>query len=455
MISMDQNANNEAQLATFTFPDGKKYDGSVKRTADNNFELSVDDLTEEDWSIVERIEAYAKKEDDKYLFLDNYFAGRSSHEGRISVGNTTFFSPTKTLHTNDPTNPLSLNIMSLSASVDNLDIWFNQSLFSFHNPMHMNDTLDYSLQKKIGEYDFKGLKLSFILSIAGMGFSRLTREVKLKQVAHIGLDTVGQNNVPYLELIEAMQSVERILGLAFKSQIRVNELDVTSQDFTLTLNGEAKPSIFPTYDITLSDIRTASPNVSRQYELSFTHDQIADFQTLLDKWSELEERILPIVDLYLSSASGASTVLENIFLNRIQAIEAFNRSFRTDILAPQDDYDKQKDRIISGFTGPDKKLLKKVLQRGNDFSLEQRLRALDKGLKEKGIWTITVCDFDVIANTRNYYSHYSKDITNICLPEKLIQLTQEVGQMLLALILVELGVEPELVKQSIRRTFIV
>ncbi len=457
---MDIEDSDKPQPVSFTFPDGQKYDGFVTRTSGNDFELSVDDLPEHGWSIVERIEAFAKKEEDKYLFLDNYFAGNSSHWGRISTGTTTFFSPTKTLHTNDPDNTLSLNISTLSASVENLDVWFNQSLFSFQDLMHMTDnSLDYSLQKSIGNYTFKELDLRFTLSIGGMNPSRIPREVNLKQFASIELDTADGNDVADSVLLKAMQSVERILGLAFKFQIRVNELDVTSKAFELTLPDGTKPGAFPAYGMTLSDVRVSLPSVSRPHELSFTHDQITDFQALLDKWSELEEQITPIVDLYLSSVSGTSTAIENIFLNRIQAIEAFNRNFRNDIVLPEDEYKEQKERIISAFKGSDKKpdraLLKKVLQRGNDFSLEQRLRSLDKELKEKGIPTIMVVDFDVVANTRNYFSHYNDSIKNVCPSDKLFKLTQEAGQMLLALVLIELGIEPTLVKESIRRTFIV
>src|SRR6266496_4845330 len=186
---MMKQIKNEGQQVKFVLPDKREFEGIVKRVDTSIFELTIDNLPEEPWSVIEHLEAQAKKSDDKYLFLDVRYIGGSSHMGRANSSRTTYFSPTTTLYTNEPDNPLSQNITSLSTNVDNLDIWLNQSLFSFHNPMHMTDTMDYSLQKEVGVYDFKDFRLTFGLAIGGMKFSRFTREVNLSQAAHISLST--------------------------------------------------------------------------------------------------------------------------------------------------------------------------------------------------------------------------------------------------------------------------
>src|SRR5882757_1963577 len=150
----------ESQSVVFTLPDKRTFDGTVTRTGINEYELAVDELPEEPFSLIERLEAQAKKEDDRYLFLNVRLLGRNMHSGRTGSSSTTIFTPTITLFTNDPDNPFSLTISSLGSNVENLDLWLGDSLFSFHNPMHMEDTMDYKLQNEVGAYKFKDFTLT-------------------------------------------------------------------------------------------------------------------------------------------------------------------------------------------------------------------------------------------------------------------------------------------------------
>jgi hypothetical protein len=443
-------AVNESQAVVFTLPDKRTFEGSVKKLDLNTFELEIDDLPEEPWSVIDYMEAQAKKEDDKYLFLDVRFMGRSMHMGRNGDNSTTLFAPAVILSTNEPENTLSQSVSSLSTSIDNLDLWLNESLFTFHNPMHMQDSMDYMLQKEVGKYKFKGFALTLDLSIGGMRMSRFTREVSLRQHAHINLRST-QKDLPYMKYVEALRSFERLIGLAYRAQITSAEMDVTSQDFSWTAGDSEEPNIFPTYSITLSNVKPAVPALSYPDELTFTHNQIEDFQQLLDRWEELEDNILPMVDVFLTSTSGGSSVLENIFLNRVQAIEGFHRAFRNGDIISVDSYEEQKNRILQTFSGKDKNLLKKVLRHGNQASLAQRLAELDTELKLLGIPTVMICGFDILANTRNYYSHYENDISNVCPVKDFAQLTYQCGQMILALILIELGIDKTIVKQAITK----
>lgn len=450
--------DSKIQRVSFTFPDGSKHDGSLERVDGNSYyELSIEDLPEQAWPVIEKLEALAKRADDKYLFLDVHFSGRSWHEGRSGSRSTTHFLPLTTLYTNDPDNPLSQNVSSMYTSVDNLDLWLNKSLFSFNSTMRMSgNTMHYDMQQNSVDYDFKGFRLNFDLAISGMQHSRFTREVNLKQGASIGLHvTEGADDTSYIKLVEALRSLERLIGLAFRSPMRSVEVSVASKDHSLAIGNGPEASIWPAYEIILSDARPIAPQTSPGQELSFTHDQIEDFQTLLDKWCDIEAQITPAVDLFLSSISGHNTVLENIFLNCIQGIEGFHRSFRPGNIQPQEDYKKEANQIINNFTGTKKSLLKKVLKRGNDISLADRLRSLDTELKLKGIPTIMTCDMNVVAHTRDYYSHYKKDIIDICPPEKMAELTHQAGQMLYALILTELGISDEIVRKAIRDTSVI
>jgi|GEM_PF-6341284 len=437
----------ESQATIFILPDKRQFEGTITRIGANNFELAIDEMPEEAWNELNTIEARAKKDDDKYLFLDVRCMGRNMHVRRSTENSTTIFVPSVTLYTNEPDNPLSQNISSLSTNVENLDLWLDESLFTFHNPMHMQDSMDYMLQKDMGEYMFKGFQLSLGLAIGGMRMSRLTRSVNLSQVAHIRLRAVDEDR-PYTEFVDALRSFERLIGLAYGSQITTAELDVTSNDFSWTVGDSKEPNIFPAYSITLSNVVPSTPSYSYSQELNFTHKDVKDFQKMLNTWEKLEENILPMVDVFLTSTSGGSSVVENIFLNRVQAIEGFHRAFRNGNLIPSDEYEVKKTAILEKFTGKNKSFVKKLLKFGNQLNLSQRISELDKELKLKGIATITICDFSIVANTRNYYSHYENDISNICPGENFAELTYQCGQMILALLLIELGLDKVQVKQA-------
>jgi hypothetical protein len=451
---------NQEQRVKFTFPDGSEYDGSVTHT-ENAYMARVDDLPDGAATadvVIERLEARART-GDKYLFLKARYRDRSEEVPKngdlTNTTSTTLLSPDTTFYADDPANPLSPNVNSLSVVIENLDVWFNKSVFDLDGLISdPNGSLYFVLEDIVGEYDFKGLRLTFKLTTDGLEYRRLAREMHLKQIPSIHLNVAEDaDDVSYLELVKALRSIERLLGLAFRRSLRSVEIEVTSKDHSFIVGTWVMPVLLP-YRINLSDVQPSAAQASYPEDLSFTFDQIGDFQALLDKWTELEDQIAPIVDLFLSSVSGASGVLENIFLNRIQGIEGFHRAFRGGHRENPTEYDARKERLLDGIHGDDRSFLRRVLKFGNDLSLADRLRAFDRELSTFGIPGITVCPGEAVASTRNYYSHYEVDITPVP-SEQLPQLTHEAGQMLFALILIELGVDAEVVRRAVARTRLV
>lgn len=443
----------EARRVKFFLADGAEYDGSVTHDDNDGYTLSVDDLPEAAASanlVVERLEA-RDRTGDHWLFLGVRFRDRAeeitNRGGAIIKTTTTYLSPTTTFFSRHPDNPLSANVHSLGVEVENLDVWFYKSLFDLRRLRNDEDpygSIDYLTQYIVGNYGFKGFDLVFKLGMDGLDYTRFPREMHLKQVPIIELELPDEeDDVSYLEFVKALRSIERLLGLVFRQPLRTVKVYVKSQAYAYAWE------LFP-YRIILSDVRPSSPQVTYREDLSFTHDEIGEFQALLDKWSELEKQIEPIVDLFLSSVSGTSGVLENIFLNRIQGIEGFHRAFRGGRREDPTVYDARKQRLLEGIQGDDQSLLKRVLKFGNDLSLARRLHILDEELRAKDIKTITVCDLDSVAHTRNYYSHYEVDITPVP-REQLTELTHQAGQMLFALILTELGIDADVVSRAIER----
>jgi hypothetical protein len=416
----------QGKSVSVRFPDGNDYDGWVSRDSDGKYELTVDDLPESLVADCDRLEATAMRSAGTYLFLDARLRAKSSRGWGTADTTGAVFSPATTFFSAYPDNPLSGDITVLGARVNDLDLWLNKSSFRFARPSSLPETtLTYSVREEVAKYKFQDYMLSFYLDLETTSSSR-RRELNLKQAAHIELGvTEGASDVPYQKLVEALRSVERLLGLAFRFSIRTVVVDIISKDFDLGIGGKA-PSVFPPFNITLSDVRPSAPQVSSSNQLAFTFDQIDDFQAILNRWSKLENQLTPIVDLFLTSVSGSSSVLQNIFLNRIQGIEGFHRTLRR--------------RSLRG-TG------------GN--SLVDRLRYLDTELKAKGISIITICGLDVVANTRDYYSHYEETITDICPIDQLPELTHQTGQMLFALILTELGIDIAVVLKAVRRTGVI
>lgn len=175
------------------------------------------------------------------------------------------------------------------------------------------------------------------------------------------------------------------------------------------------------------------------------------FSNAIKIWSEKKDLLDPII-VYFIEAYEKVFHEPMSFLKIVQAVEAFSRRARNNKIMPQEEFELKVAGIVQQLSSEDdKKLIESILS--NEPRLRDRLTSIfdevnfifdiSKGKRKSLIHKI--CD------TRNYYTHFD-DINKYKLLDtidKMYYATEYMKWTLQALILNELEVDRELIKQSI------
>lgn len=174
------------------------------------------------------------------------------------------------------------------------------------------------------------------------------------------------------------------------------------------------------------------------------------FSNAIRIWSEKKDLLEPII-VYFIEAYEKVFHEPMSFLKIVQAVEAFSRRMRDNKTMPQKDFELKVEQLISQLVSKeDKKLIKGILS--NEPRLRQRL--VDIFEEVNFVFDISKTKrkslINKICDTRNYYTHFD-DINKYELldTEKMYYATEYMKWTLQILILNELEVDRELIKQSI------
>lgn len=174
------------------------------------------------------------------------------------------------------------------------------------------------------------------------------------------------------------------------------------------------------------------------------------FSSAIKIWSEKKDLLDPII-VYFIEAHEKVFHEPMSFLKIVQAVEAFSRRARNNKIMPQDEFDLKVTRIVEQLSSEeDKELIKSILS--NEPRLRDRLTSIfdevnfvfDISKKKRKSLINKICD------TRNYYTHFD-DVNKYKLldTKKMYYATEYMKWTLQVLILNELEVDRELIKQSI------
>lgn len=186
----------------------------------------------------------------------------------------------------------------------------------------------------------------------------------------------------------------------------------------------------------------------------FTYDMIKeDIEMIFDKWHDLYDNIGPVIYNMQEFFNKRAIVLENKFLNVMQAIETFHRRRRLNEKEPKAVHKQKIKAIIDSVPSEYKNWLNEKLSFSNEPSLHSRLECLfaeiDDILRKRFFGDYK----DLITkskNSRNYYTHYDVSMEKKALKgEELFFLTQRLNIFLLILLLKETGISNEKVVEII------
>jgi hypothetical protein len=180
----------------------------------------------------------------------------------------------------------------------------------------------------------------------------------------------------------------------------------------------------------------------------------SNFQTIIEKWYEIEKSIKPITSILIDSFYSKGVFDENSFLNVVQGIETFHRRFRKNKIIGEIAHQKRKREVLSNLPIEHQDWIKSILNFSNEPTLHMRI---DEILSELDIQTIKNIIKDKeqfirdVKNSRNYYTHYDKKLEKKAKKtSELFQLKEKLKVILLAIVLKETGLEKTQIEKLLK-----
>lgn len=193
------------------------------------------------------------------------------------------------------------------------------------------------------------------------------------------------------------------------------------------------------------------------FNIIFSLRDIKDnLEIYLNNWFKKFEYLKPVYELYFSIMYNYNGFLESEFLTLIQAIESYHRRTMSGIYLTELEFEQVYniliDSIPKDLCNDVKIAFKEKLKYLNEFSLRNRLKDLYN--KYKDILDLFINDpkkfINYIVNTRNYLTHYDKNLERKALKDQhLIYCTEQLKVLLQIIFLSELGFSQELIKNII------
>lgn len=316
-----------------------------------------------------------------------------------------------------------------------LELWLNQiTLQASMNDKEKIINMEYKMPKVIVQ-EYKGHRMEFTYDV----------KTGVNPFGHFNLDQdvfvrfMFKEKLDYKSAIDICHEFSQFLTLCMGEKISINSI------FTKNENGRSA-------EILIARNENNDPIINENNILiKYTYIQDS-FDNAIQIWSEKKELLEPII-VYFIEAYEKIFHEPMSFLKIVQAIEAFSRRMRDNKSMPQEEFELKVERLTSQIASEDdKKLIKGILS--NEPRLRERLVAIFEEVnfvfdisktKRKSLIN-SICD------TRNYYTHFD-DISKyqVLDTKSMYYATEYMRWTLQVLILNELNVDLELIKQSIIR----
>lgn len=190
------------------------------------------------------------------------------------------------------------------------------------------------------------------------------------------------------------------------------------------------------------------------FDMNFTlNDLRENINLYLNNWFGKAENIKPVYDLFFATIYNSEAFLESQFLTLTQAIESYHRRMVSGSYIDNKRFDELYLHFLSNI--PEeleidfKESIKDKLRYLNEFSLRKRLKQLF--LKFGELFELIIGNQKVFINevvdTRNYLTHYDKQLESKALREdQLFQCLEQLKALLQTIFLYEIGFSNNFIK---------
>ena len=195
---------------------------------------------------------------------------------------------------------------------------------------------------------------------------------------------------------------------------------------------------------------------NKHFQYLFNYPQIQDcFQEVISNWWEHYDKLEPIIDLYLRSFYYYSANFsENQFLEIMHALESYHRRNYNNSLYAKPVFKEIKSEILAAVPEKHRPLLTEKLNFANEPALQRRLEELFSCVDSYDFIKRIVPDTKIfireIKQTRNYFTHYSKELESKSLKGvELYYATMKLRVILTILLLKKINIPEDSIKNAV------
>ncbi len=334
----------------------------------------------------------------------------------------------------------------ISSEIFNLGEWVGISGFKRQNinPNTLKNheiTVEYKLPEFIEfEIDTNTTgRFNFIANHPGL--SRYQKTVTINQ--RVEFQAISANEKSIDELLEYIITFQNFLTLALYKSTYPLSVTISGEKHKKDYgNGEAYTKTIQLYFSSRNFKTNEKPKFD--LEMIFDYRRIQpDFKNIIKNWYSKYELLEPAFDLVFEQFYNGNRFTVNTFLNLAQSAETFHARVHNHTKIPREQYKKMQKDILKVVPPEYHAWLNDQFNFGNNLNLHSRLteltekysnKILDKILGDKTQFVLNV------KNSRNYYTHYSKDGAKKALKGgELFYLSERLKILLVCSFLIEVG----------------
>ncbi|WP_313533241.1 HEPN domain-containing protein [Exiguobacterium sp.] len=322
-----------------------------------------------------------------------------------------------------------LIISEIRADYNGLNFWLNNRPFHIHPRQESNEVSMHYQMPEVTRIQLSNSNIEFTYKTETSGDQISNFTVKQKEFVKFSFD----EGVVYNEALDTVNDFSNFLTLCIGETIDCRNF------FAKDNEGNSITLLLPK--------RQEEINMIKDHEIIIKFSYIQDsFRECLEAWTTKKELLEPIIYYFVEAHEKAFHVPMS-FLKVVQAIEAFSRRMRNNKIWTDEEFDELITRITSELEEEDKALVSGAIS--NEPRLRKRLQSIFSEVNN--IFEISSNKrssyINKIVTTRNYYTHFDERLRhNILDVEKMYYLTKYMKFVLRILLLRELGIDEDLIK---------
>lgn len=340
----------------------------------------------------------------------------------------------------------------MKISIPGIIEWGNISNYSMPKYDGKSDALiELDITEPVEIYSNQDYSLSYFLAHSYPPFDLVQEEIILKQTPYLIIESGSLQTLEWF--MDKAKQMKRLIEIAMAEPFGFDKMTVESPEIYYEFDdGKRINRIIEVIHAYKDNNSKKDHNRNRlKHDFLFRLNELRNAN--FSKWQEISSVMEPIIELYIDSIYNEKLSISRHFLNMVQALETYH-SRRICNSLPE--FKKRVEELISirpkDFRGEDRKYLLEGSYK--HVTLRSRLADLLTADYTFIFYTGDIHRLEfpkVIADTRNYYTHYDKKLEDRALKdEDLIDSFHILRNILEFYLLKEFGFDEEFIHERIR-----